>query len=73
MFKFNRKILFLVFLVCLIVLGAELFYILLYGIHDSEELLFEFLAISFLLTISGYLINSIFKRVSNDKESEIDF
>ena len=73
MFNFNRKILFLIFLVCLIALGAEFFYILINGIHDSEELLFEFLAISFLFTISLYLINSIFKKSSIDKESEIDF
>ena len=73
MFKFHRKVLFLVFLVCLIALGAEIFYILLYGIHDSEEWLFEFFAISFLFTISGYLINSLFNNSSNDNESEIDF
>ena len=73
MFKFNRKILFLVFLVCLLALGAEIYYILTNGVHDSEEWLFEFFAISFLFAISAYLINSIFKRSESDKENGIDF
>ena len=73
MFKFNRKVLFLVFLVCLIALGAEIFYILTYGVFDTKEMIFEFLIMSFILTITVYLINHIFKRSEHDNENRIDF
>jgi len=73
MFKFNRKVLFIFFLVCLIALGAEIFYILMYGVFDIEEMIFEFLIMSFILTLSVYLINNIFKRSERDNENRIDF
>ena len=62
MFKFNRKVLFMLFLVCLFALGAEIFYILMYGVYDTVEMVLEFLIMSFILTVSVYLINLIFKK-----------
>ena len=62
MFKFNRKVLFMFFLVCLFALGAEIFYILMYGVYDTAEMVLEFLIMSFILTVSVYLINLIFKK-----------
>jgi len=68
MFKFNRKILFIFFLVCLIALGAEIFYILMYGVYDTAEMILEFLIMSFILTVSVYLINLIFiKPAANNQ------
>lgn len=72
MFKFNRKILFLLLLVCLITLGAEIFYILMYGVYDTKEMVLEFLIMSFILTLSLYLINSIFKRSTSDNRKGLD-
>jgi len=62
MFKFNRKVLFMLFLVCLFALGAEIFYILMYGVYDTAEMVLEFLIMSFILTVSVYLISLIFKK-----------
>ena len=68
MFKFNRKVLFILFLVCLFALGAEIFYILMYGVYDTAEMVLEFLIMSFILTISVYLISLIFKKsVTNNR------
>jgi hypothetical protein len=62
MSKFNRKVLFMLFLVCLFALGAEIFYILMYGVYDTAEMVLEFLIMSFILTVSVYLISLIFKK-----------
>ncbi len=68
MFKFNRKILFIFFLVCLFALGAEIFYILMYGVYDTAEMILEFLIMSFILTVSVHLINLIFiKSATNNR------
>ena len=68
MFKFNRKILFIFFLVCLVALGAEIFYILMYGVYDTTEMILEFLIMSFILTISVYLISLFIKKsVTNNR------
>jgi len=73
MFNYNRTFLFLVFLLCLTSLGAEFFYILNNGFANNEELLVELLIISFLMTILGYSIHSIYKKSISRNQNDIDF
>jgi len=72
MFKFNKLILFLVFLISLMALGAEIFFIFYSGVYSTEDLIFEFFAISFLLILSGYFVYQIYDKTSKTDESDLD-
>lgn len=72
MFKFNRLFLFLIFLTSLLALGAEIIFILQNGIHNTEDLIFEFFAISFILILSGYLGYQIYNRPGKRDENKLD-
>lgn len=72
MFKFNRLFLFLIFITSLTALGAEIIFILQNGIHTTEDLIFEFFAITFILTLTGYLGIQIYNRPDKREENKLD-
>jgi hypothetical protein len=72
MLEFNKKFLFVILVLCLLGLGAEIYSIIQEGFSHGEDLWFQ-LALLFLLAGSSmYLIHIIFLETSKE-ENRIDF
>jgi len=73
MFNFNKGFLLIVFILALLGLGAEIYSIILNGIQDSEEFIFQILVIAFWLLLTKYVINSFNSKMEEKNKNTIDF
>ena len=69
MFKFNKKILFIIFALCLFAIGAKITLIIQNGFGKGNDLIFTLLLL-LSLTISSVVIYRQIYKVKKNKESK---
>ena len=72
MLEFNKKFLFVILVLCLLGLGAEIYSIIELGFSHGEDFWFQLVLLFLLTGASLYLIHIIFLE-SGKEENRIDF
>jgi hypothetical protein len=72
MLEFNKKFLFVILILCLLGLGAEIYSILELGFSHGEDLWFQLALLLLLAGSSMYLIHIIFLETRKE-ENRIDY
>ncbi|MGB5362387.1 MAG: hypothetical protein WBN17_03695 [Aureibaculum sp.] len=72
MLEFNKIFLFVILVLCLLGLGAEIFSIVKIGFSSGEDLWFQLILLFLLAGASMYLIHIIFFETQQEK-NRIDF
>jgi len=72
-FKFSKTISFILFVICLFALGAEIYILLTRDFTDSEQIAFELIVITFLLLMLAHLFNNLSIKPNKSKKNSFDF